>query len=71
MKKVLLISALFLVFLGCKKDSKVQVEANGLTADINSLVPQTTIDAMVAQGMPIKAIRRLPLTVFSMPPPLF
>lgn len=58
MKKFLVIFFLLsLVFTSCNlfELSKPVIQANGLTQDINSLVPQTTIDAMKNLGMPINS----------------
>lgn len=55
---LILLMALSLVFLGCKKDEEPEpvqkaVEDNGLTKDINELVPPYIIDEMEGLGMPI------------------
>ncbi len=47
---------LSLIVAGCKKDDKKddkKVEENGLTQEINQLIPDSIIQAMVALGMPI------------------
>jgi len=48
----LILSALF---VGCKKDKKEEskVQENGLTQEINNLIPDSIITAMVNLGMPI------------------
>ena len=54
MMKTILRICLLLVFLSaCTKESGIKVDANGLTPDINNIVPQTTLDEMKSLGMPI------------------
>ena len=57
MKKLVVIFFLLpLFFTGCNLfDNKPEIQANGLTQDINTLVPQTTIDEMTTLGMPINS----------------
>jgi hypothetical protein len=46
---------LSVLFVGCKKDKKEEskVQENGLTQEINNLIPDSIITAMVNLGMPI------------------
>ncbi|KAF0200028.1 MAG: hypothetical protein FD170_3822 [Bacteroidetes bacterium] len=61
MKKIttrffIVILAFSLVFIGCKKDKKEEpskVQENGLTAEINNLVPDSILNTMVSLGMPV------------------
>ena len=52
-----IVMALSFIVVGCKKDEKKEeeskVEANGLTAEINQLIPDSIITIMVNLGMPV------------------
>jgi hypothetical protein len=51
-----IVFALSVVFIGCKKDKKDEknkVQDNGLTAEINNLVPESILNVMVSLGMPV------------------
>ncbi len=55
LKWAVLITVVSLMSIGCKKDDEkpVQVEENGLTVDINNLVPDSILNEMKNLGMPI------------------
>lgn len=61
MKKIttrffIVILAFSVVFIGCKKDKKEEpskVQENGLTAEINNLVPDSILNVMITLGMPV------------------
>ena len=50
---LLFVVLLPLFFLNCKKTTQSKVQANGLTVDINKLIPDTTLTKIKNLGMPI------------------